>query len=284
MSKVAVVTDTNSGITNEEAKKLGIRLINMPFMINGKEYLDGVDDAYELFFERLKAGDDVTTSQASPLALTSLWDEVLKEYDELVYIPMSSALSSSYATAKGMAEDYDGKVCVPDNKRISISQRQSVLDALALAGQGKSASEISEYLEKDAFNCSIYLAVNTLELLKKSGRVTAAGAMLATVLGLKPVLQIQGEKLDAFAKARGMAKAKEIMLQAAAKDIKERFSDDRIKVQAAYSGDIEPAKEWLEQVRGYFNDPDIQMYRLPTSICCHVGAGVMALGCLPQKF
>lgn len=284
MGKVAIVTDTNSGITNKEAEKLGVRLINMPFMINGKEYLDGVDDAYELFFERLAAGDDVTTSQASPLALTTLWDEVLKEYDELVYIPMSSALSSSYGTAKGMSEDYDGRVHVPDNKRISISQRQSVLDGLAMADQGKSGAEIADYLEKDAFNCSIYLAVNTLELLKKSGRVTAAGAALATILGLKPVLQIQGEKLDAFAKARGMVKAKDIMLSAAAKDIKERFKDCKVKVDVAYSGDLGPAEEWLNQVREYFNDPEIQMYRLPTSICCHVGAGVMALGCLPQKF
>lgn len=284
MAKVAILTDTNSGITNREAEKLGIRLINMPFMINDKEYLDGVDDAYELFFERLAAGDEVRTSQASPYALTSLWDEVLKEYDELVYIPMSSALSSSYATAKGLAEDYDGRVCVPDNKRISISQRQSVLDGIAMADMGKSAAEISEYLEKDAYNYSIYLAVNTLELLKKSGRVTAAGAALATILGLKPVLQIQGEKLDAFAKARGMAKAKEIMLTSIEKDAKERFADCNPRIDLAYSGDIGPAEEWLDEARKYFNNPDIQMYRLPTSICCHVGAGVMALGCMPQKF
>lgn len=279
MSKIAVVTDTNSSITQEEAKKLGIFLLPMPFIVNGTEYFEGVTCTYEHFFEMLAAGDDVSTSQPAPESITGLWDEILKTYDSVIHIPMSSALSGSCGTAKALAAEYNGRVCVVDNKRISVSQRESVLDALALIKRGLTAAEICVQLEETAYNSSIYLAVNTLELLKKSGRVTAAGAALATLLGLKPVLQIQGEKLDAYAKVRGMAAAEKTMLKAAEKDLATRFAGHRVHILAAYSGDIKPALEWRKTVRKYFNDSRIELYKLPISISCHVGAGVKAIAC-----
>ncbi len=278
MSKIAVVTDTNSGITQDEAKKLGVHLLPMPFIVDEKEYFEGVSCTYEHFFEMLGSGGDVSTSQPSPEAITSLWDEILKTNDYIIHIPMSSALSGSCGTAKALAADYDGKVVVVDNKRISISQRQSVIDAQSLIAQGFSAAEVGARLEETAFNSSIYLAVNTLDLLKKSGRVTAAGAAVASILGIKPVLQIQGEKLDAYAKARGMANAQKTMLAAVEKDLETRFKGKNIRIDLAYSGDIGPANEWKKLVRKHFGDKTIQMYQLPVSICCHVGAGVCAIG------
>lgn len=280
MSKIAIVTDTNSGITQEEAKKLGVYLLAMPFIVDEKEYFEGVTCTYEKFFEMLGSGSDVSTSQPSPESLTSLWNKVLETNDYIIHIPMSSALSGSCGTAKALAADYDGKVVVVDNKRISISQRQSVLDALTLIAQGLSAADICAKLEETAFNSSIYLAVNTLELLKKSGRVTAAGAAVASILGIKPVLQIQGEKLDAYAKARGMANAQKTMLAAIEKDLETRFKGKNIRIDLAYSGDIGPANEWKKIVRKHFGDKTIQMYKLPVSISCHVGAGVCAIAVL----
>lgn len=281
VSRVAVVTDTNSGISPEEAERIGVTLIPMPFTVDGEEYFEGVTCTYEHFFEMLAAGGDVSTSQPSPYAVTSVWKKLLEEYDEVVHIPMSSALSSSCSTAKALAAEFEGRVCVSDNKRISVTQRTAVLDALCLARQGKTAAEIVGWLENDSYNCSIYLAVNTLELLKKSGRVTAAGAALATILGLKPVLQIQGEKLDAFAKVRGMANAEKTMLEALKKDLEVRFAGKKMHLYIAYTGDLAPAQEWQRKAMDYFNTEDIEMYKLPISVSCHVGAGVKAIGCAP---
>lgn len=280
MSKIAITTDTNSGITPEEAGKHGIPLLAMPIIIDGQEYFEGVDITYDEFFERLENGAEVSTSQPSVYSLTTFWDNVLNTYDYIVHIPMSSSLSSSCDTAKGLAKNYNGKVFVADNKRISISQAQSVYDAQKMVQDGMSAEEIVKKLEADAYCNSIYLAVNTLELLKKSGRVTKAGAALATVLNLKPVLQIQGGKLDAFAKARGMANAKKTMLEAAKNDLADRFAGKKVKVEIAYSGALEPALEWQKEVQKFFGNKELKMYRLPLSICCHVGAGVAALGCI----
>lgn len=278
MSKIAVITDTNSGMTQEEADVRGVSLVPMPFIVDGKEYFEGVDCTYAQFFEMLAAGGDVSTSQPAPDAVTSLWDKLLADHDQIIYIPMSSALSSSCATAKALAAEYDGKVFVVDNKRISITQRESVLDALHMAQLGMDAAQICETLEKNAFHASIYLAVNTLALLKKSGRVTAAGAAIASVLGIKPVLQIQGEKLDAFAKVRGMANAEKTMLEAIKKDLEERFAGSNMKIMTAYSGAPEIGEEWLKTVREYFGDGSIEQFPLPISICCHVAAGVKAIG------
>lgn len=278
MGKIAIVTDTNSGITEQLASELDVKLVAMPFIVDGTEYFENVTCTHEQFFEMLEAGKDVSTSQPAPYSHTSLWDELLKEYDEIVYIPMSSALSSTCSTAKSLAQNYNGKVVVVDNKRISVSQLSSVLDAIYLKDNGSSAAEICQKLEETAFDCSIYLAVNTLELLKKSGRVTPAGATLATILGLKPVLQIQGEKLDAYAKVRGMANAEKTMLEAAKNDLENRFKGKKTKLYVAYSCNEEQAKEWTDKVKSYFNDDTIEMFRLPISICCHVGAGVKAIG------
>ena len=280
MSRIAVVTDTNSSISAEEAKKLGIFLLPMPFIVDGREYFEGVTCTYERFFEMLSGGADVSTSQPAPEVITGLWDEILRSYDSILHIPMSSALSGSCGTAKALAAEYNGRVCVVDNKRISVSLRESVLDALTLIEKGLTAAEICVQLEETAYNASIYLAVNTLELLKKSGRVTAAGAALATLLGLKPVLQIQGEKLDAFAKVRGMTAAEKTMLKAAEKDLATRFAGRPVRILTAYSGDIKPALEWRKTVRRYFDDSRIELYKLPVSISCHVGAGVKAIACI----
>ena len=280
MSRIAVVTDTNSSISAEEAKKLGSFLLPMPFIVDGREYFEGVTCTYERFFEMLSGGADVSTSQPAPEAITGLWDEILRSYDSILHIPMSSALSGSCGTAKALAAEYNGRVCVVDNKRISVSLRESVLDALTLIEKGLTAAEICVQLEETAYSASIYLAVNTLELLKKSGRVTAAGAALATLLGLKPVLQIQGEKLDAFAKVRGMPAAEKTMLKAAEKDLATRFAGRPVRILTAYSGDIKPALEWRKTVRRYFDDSRIELYKLPVSISCHVGAGVKAIACI----
>ncbi len=281
MAKIAVVTDTNSGITAAEAEKHGISLIPMPFMVNGKEYFEGVSCTYEHFFELLDQGADVSTSMPSAYSITSVWEKLLNTYDGVVYLPMSSALSGSCQAAKALAREYGGKVYVADNKRISITLRQSVFDALSMAEQGMELEDIGRKLEETGLDCSIYLAVNTLELLKKSGRVTAAGAAIATVLGLKPVLQIQGEKLDAFAKARGMKAAEKVMFNAIDKDLAERFAGRNVKVAAAYSGSDENGREWLKLVKKHFGARHIEIYRLPISICCHVGGGVRAMGCIP---
>lgn len=281
MKKIAVVTDTNSGISQEEANALGIFLVPMPFIVDGKEYFEGVSCTYEQFFEMLSSGADVSTSQPSPDSITSLWEKILRDYDYVIHIPMSSALSGSCGTAKALATEYDGKVLVADNKRISVTQRQSVLDALHLIEKGLSAEEVCAKLEETALDASIYLAVNTLELLKKSGRVTAAGAAIASILGLKPVLQIQGEKLDAFSKARGMDNAQKVMLNAAKDDIEKRFAGKNVKIVTAYSGDFEPAQDWLKLVKEFFGDSSVEMYKLPVSISCHVGAGVKAVGVIP---
>ena len=278
MEKIAVATDTNSSITLEEANRLGIYMMKMPFTIDGEEYLEDVNCTYEEFCSRLDAGADVSTAQPVLGDLLDMWDELLKTYDKIIYIPMSSALSGSCETAKGMAQDYDGKVLVVDNKRISISQRRSVMDALVMIEHGMSAEEIKTYLENDSFNSSIYLAVNTLDLLKKSGRVTATAATIATIMNIKPVLTIQGGKLDSYAKERGMKKAEKIMLHAIETDREKRFSQGNNVIYAAYSGSEEIGKAWLEDVRDYFKDPTIELYRLPISIVCHVSTGVLGIG------
>ncbi len=278
MSKIAVVTDTNSSMDMEEAKRLGVYMLSMPFIVNGKEYFEGVTCGYDDFFRMLAQGDFVSTSQPSPGAIIGLWEEALKTNDYLIHIPMSSALSGSCDTARALAQDFEGKVFVVDNKRISISQRQSVLDTLAMIRKGMDPKNIVKELERRALDSSIYLAVNTLELLKRSGRVTSAGAALASILDIKPVLTIQGEKLDAYAKARGMKGAKKVMLKAMKKDLDTRFAGKKYRLDLAYSGDIYEAIEWQQEARSFFEMNDLALYRLPISICCHVGAGVLALG------
>ena len=282
MSRVAVVSDSNSGIAQQEAKELGVYILAMPFFVNNETFYEDVDLTQEEFYNRLKEGCEISTSMPSIASVTELWDELLKEYDEIVHIPMSSGLSSSYETAAMLALDYDGKVFVVNNQRISVTQRQSVLDAKALAEKGYQASAIKEILEREKFESSIYIMVDTLAYLKKGGRITPAAALLGSALNLKPLLQIQGEKLDAYKKVRGMKAAKKNMLDAMKKDVEGRFADyvakGQLKLHVAYTTDEETAKQWMEEVQNAFPDLTItRMDPLSFSITCHTGPGVLAI-------
>lgn len=282
MGKIAIVTDSNSGIVQAEAKELGIYVIPMPFMIDGKDYLEEINLTQEEFYQKLTEGAEISTSMPSPGSVTDLWDELLKEYDEVVYIPMSSGLSSSCQTAIMLAEDYDGKVVVVNNQRISVTMRQSVLDAIELAEAGKSAAEIRTILEEQKMESSIYIMLNTLTYLKRGGRITPAAAALGTLLKIKPVLQIQGEKLDAFAKARTVKQGKNIMIEAMKKDFRERFHDEsgeNIHLEISYTYDLEAANAFKEEVQAAFPGCEILMQPLSLSISCHIGPGALAIAC-----
>ena len=276
MSKIAIVTDSNSGITQEQGKQMGISVIPMPFEINGKEYFEDINLSQEEFYELLEDGAEISTSQPSPEAVLDLWDRLLEEYDEIVHIPMSSGLSGSCGTAMGLALDYDGKVQVVNNQRISVTLRQSVLDAMELAKQEKNASEIKEILEREKFESSIYITLDTLKYLKKGGRVTPAAAALATLLKIKPVLQIQGEKLDAFAKARTVKQAKSIMMESIKKDMEERFGKN-VYLQIAYTKNMDAALEFKKEVEAYFPGYEVRMDPLSLSVSCHIGPGALAV-------
>lgn len=282
MSRIAIVTDSNSGITQAEAKQLGIYVMPMPFFVNEKLCYEEVDLSLEQFYELLAQDVNVSTSQPSPADIMDLWNKLLKEYDQIVHIPMSSGLSASCETAMGLAQDYDGKVQVVNNQRISVTMRQSVMDAIALVKQGKNAEEVKEILEKEALEASIYLVVDTLKYLKKGGRITPAAALLGSALNLKPILQIQGEKLDAYKKVRGMKPAKKNMLEAMKKDLDTRFADyvkkGEMKLHIAYTSSREEAEEWTEEVRAAFpNLPISSVDTLSLSVICHTGPGVLAI-------
>ena len=276
--KVAIVSDTNCGITLEEAKKLGIYLITMPFFVDGEEYFEYKTMNHQMFFEKLRAGADVSTSMPSPADLIDTWENLLDEYDEVVHIPMSSGLSGSCHTAAGFAEEFDGKVQVVDNKRISVIMKQAVLEAKYMADQGMSGAEIKEYLEKDGLNSAVYVAVDTLEYLKKSGRVTPAAAAIGSVLNIKPVLQIQGGKLDAYKKVRGMKQATKAMFEGIRAEMETRFAGKEIVIRAAYSGDDAVRDSWASAIKEEFPNMEIVMDKLPISICCHTGEGAMGIG------
>ena len=283
MAKIAIVTDSNSGITQAEGKKIGIYVLPMPFMIDEVTYYEDIDLTQEQFYEKLKSGANIATSQPSPDSVTSLWDKLLQEYDEIVHIPMSSGLSGSCQSAMAFAADYDGRVQVVNNQRISVTQRQSALDALQLAAAGKNAAQIKEFLENDKFNSSIYIMLDTLYYLKKGGRITPAAAAIGTMLRLKPVLTIQGEKLDAFAKARTTSQGKTMMINAIKKDINERFGgmteDKHIWLQIAYTHDRAAAEQFRTEVETEFPGYDIHIDPLSLSVACHIGPGSLALAC-----
>lgn len=283
MSKIAIVTDSNSGITQAQAKELGVYVIPMPFMINDKTYFEDINLTQEQFYGLLTDGADISTSQPSPDSVMKLWNDLLKEYDEIVHIPMSSGLSGSCQSAMMLAQDYDGKVQVVNNQRISVTQRQSVMDAKALAQKGKNAAEIKEILEADKFNSSIYIMLDTLYYLKKGGRITPAAAAIGTMLKLKPVLTIQGEKLDAFAKARTSGQGKNMMINAIRNDIENRFGGfgdgSNILMQMAYTFDLEATENYKKEVQEAFPGAEIQMDPLSLSVACHIGPGALAVAC-----
>mgnify|MGYP001104812411 FL=1 len=283
MSSIAIVTDSNSGITQAGGRELGIHVLPMPFMINEETYYEDIDLTQEQFYEKLSAGANIGTSQPSPESVTKLWDSLLNDYDEIVHIPMSSGLSGSCQSAMILAEDYQGKVQVVNNQRISVTQRQSCLDAKLLAARGKNAKEIKEFLEADKFNSSIYIMLDTLYYLKKGGRITPAAAAIGTMLRLKPVLQIQGDKLDAFAKARTTNQGKSIMFNAIKSDIEARFGgmteDKHIWLQIAHTANLEAAEAYKEEILSQFPGYDIHIDALSLSVACHIGPGALAFAC-----
>ena len=284
MKKIAIVTDSNSGITQEMGKTMGIYVIPMPFFIDGELFLEDITLTQEEFYKRLGDNSDISTSQPSPGEVMECWDELLKEYDEIVHIPMSSGLSSTCHAAQSLSQEYEGKVCVVDNQRISVTQKQSVEDAIVLRDAGKSAAEIKEILEAEKLQASIYITVDTLKYLKKGGRITPAAAALGTVLNLKPVLQIQGDKLDAFSKVRGWKAAKRTMLKAIEKDLEERFSEVRedMVLGMAYTCSKEEAQEWKQEISEKFPGYEIVEGPLSLSVACHIGPGAMAVTCMKK--
>jgi len=284
VSKIAVITDSNSGITQKQGEELGIFILPMPFMINGESFFEDINLTAERFYKEMAGGANIMTSQPSPESVISLWDKLLQDHDEIVHIPMSSGLSSSCESAAALALDYDGRVQVVNNQRISVTQRQSAFDAKALADKGFSAAEIKQKLEDDKFNSSIYIMLDTLYYLKKGGRITPAAAALGTILRLKPVLQIQGEKLDAFAKARTTAQGRSIMVNAIKSDMQTRFGSSGdgsgCILCMAHTENREAAELWREEVLKVFPAcGDIYIDRLPLSIATHIGPGSLAITC-----
>ena len=281
MSKIAIVTDSNSGITQARGKELGIYVIPMPFYINEELFLEDISLSQEEFYQKLGEDAEISTSQPSPGDVMDLWKKLLEEYDEIVHIPMSSGLSSTCENAISLSMEYEGKVQVVDNQRISVTQEQSVFDAMMLRDAGRSAKEIKEILETEKLESTIYITVDTLKYLKKGGRITAAAAALGTVLNLKPVLTIQGEKLDAFAKVRGWKAAKRTMLKAIEKDIEERFKgkEEDLILGMAYTGNEEDAAVWKAEIQEKFPQYELVSAPLSLSVACHIGPGSLAVTC-----
>ena len=284
MGKVAIVTDSNSGITQAKAKELGVYVLPMPFYIDGQLYYEDITLTQEEFYEKLGNEAEISTSQPAPGDVLDLWEKLLKSYDEIVYIPMSSGLSSSCETAIMLAQEFEGRVQVVDNKRISVTLFQSVVDALEMAAVGTGAADIKQRLEETALDSSIYITVENLKYLKKGGRITPAAAALGTVLNLKPVLTIQGAKLDAYTKVRGMKLARKAMIDAMKKDLDTRFAQlyqkGEMRLEIAYSGtDVELAKDWQRQLSDAFSGHTFDMSPLSLSVSCHLGPGALAIAC-----
>lgn len=280
--RIAVVTDSNSGITQQQAKEMGIYVLPMPFMIDGETYFEDITLTQEDFYKRLGDDADISTSQPSPESVMELWDTILKDYDQIVHIPMSSGLSGSCETAMMLAGDekYEGKVFVVNNQRISVTQLQSVKDAQLLIRQGAGAARVKERLEETKFDSSIFITVDTLKYLKKGGRITPAAAMLGTLLKIKPVLSIFGEKLDAYAKARTMKQAKSIMMAAIQKELDTKLRDPECRhthLAIAHTQNEEAAREFMKEVQETYPEADIFIAPLSLSISCHIGPGCLAI-------
>ena len=278
--KIAIVTDSNSGITQEIARDMGVYVLPMPFYIGEGSYYEGINLSQEEFYEKLKGDVEISTSQPAVGDILDLWNKLLEDYETLVHIPMSSGLSGTCATAMALAADYDGRVVVVNNQRISVTQRQSVLDAIQLAQAGRSAEEIRQILEETKFDSSIYIMLDTLRYLKKGGRITPAAAAIATVLRIKPVLQIQGEKLDAFAKARSERQGRKIMIQAIQKDIETRFHGvENVRLYAAHTDNEKAAQAFCAMIREELGITVTFCDPLSLSVACHIGPGALAVGC-----
>lgn len=280
--KIAVVTDSNSGITQAQAKEMGVAVLPMPFMIDGETYYEDITLTREQFYQRLKDNADIATSQPTPDSILKMWDKLLKEYDQIIHIPMSSGLSGSCSTAMMLAgeDEYEGKVFVVDNRRISVTQYQSVKDAQMLAAMGMDGTQIKKRLEETAADSVIFITVDTLKYLKKGGRITPAAAALGTLLKIKPVLIILGEKLDSFAKARTMKQAKTMMMNAIQKELDGRLHDSECRnchLAIAHTDNEEAALEFKKEVEERFPNADVYMAPLSLSIACHIGPGSIAV-------
>ena len=282
--KVAIVTDSNSGITQGEAKSIGAYVIPMPFIVNDEEYFEDISLTQEQFYQKLADGADISTSQPAIGQVTEFWDELLKEYDEIVHMPMSSGLSESCNTAKNLAKDYNGRVQVVDNRRISVTLKQATIDAVNMAKDGFTAKEIKDYLERTAGDSSIYIMIDTLKYLKKGGRLTPAAALIGTMLKIKPVLQIQGGKLDAFAKVMNVQVGKSKMIAAIKKDFETRFAEyvknGEMELQVAYTNCREKAEAFASEIRAQI--PNVKLTYidpLSLSVACHIGSGAIAVAC-----
>ena len=288
MPKVAIVTDSNSGITQMQGKELGITVIPMPFMINEQPFFEDINLTQEEFFEKLEEQASVITSQPSPEVILNTWNNLLAEYDEIVHIPMSSGLSGACQSAYMLAQDFIERVMVVDNQRISVPQQISVSDAISMADKGYNAKEIKDFLEKDKHNSSIYIMVDTLTYLKRGGRITPAVATIGNILKIKPILQIHGEKLDTFAKARTLSQAKTMMLNALKNDLLRQFgeiSPEKACLQIAYTKDKIHAEELKEEMMQEFPGFDIMMAPLSLSVSCHIGPGALGVAwCKKNKF
>lgn len=276
MKKIAFVTDSNSGITTAMAEKMGVHVVPMPFFINEELFFEGISLSQDDFFTKLEEEAEITTSQPSPGDTMDMYEKLLTEYEEIVHIPMSSALSSTYETANMLADDFEGRVHVVDNRRISVTLYQSIKDAMKLAADGKNAAEIKEILERQKSCASIYLAVDTLKYLKKGGRVTPAAAAIGSVLNIKPVLFIGEERIDSYAKARGSKQAKKLLIQGIEKDLKEKFTGKQVSVYIAHTSCLEEAQRLGDEIKEKMPQFDIEIHDLSLSIACHVGPGVVA--------
>lgn len=276
--KVAVVTDSNSGITQVQAKELGVYVVPNPFFIDGELYLEDITLSRKDFYEKLTDDAEISTSQPAPGDLLDTWEKVLEEYDEIVHIPISSSLSSACETTIMLSRDYDDKVQVVDNQRVSVMQKSSVLDAVRLVEQGKSAKEIKEILESEKLNACAYITVDTLKYLKKGGRVTPAAAAIGAVLNIKPVLVINSEKLDSVAKTRGWKAAKKTMLETVKKDLEEKYAGEDMTLYIATSCDEEATKAWKEEVENFFSGQKVTAEYLSLSVSCHTGPGALGVG------
>ena len=282
MSKIAVITDSNAHITPQEAEKLGISVVPMPFMIGDETFYEGITLSREEFYAKMESGANIVTSQPSPSDVMKIWDNALKTHDEVVYIPMSSGLSGSCQSARMLADDYDGKVQVVNNQRISVTQKRSVLDALEMAEMGMSAAQIREELEHVKYESSIYIMLDTLYYLKKGGRITPAAAAVGTLLRIKPVLQIKGERLDAFSKARTMNQGKNIMINAMKHDRETLYGGtdkENVWLYAVHGNVPDQFAEFSQEVRAAFPGFNVQDDVLSLSIACHIGPGALAIAC-----
>lgn len=285
MSKIAIVTDSNSGITQDRAKELGLFVLPMPFVINGNDYYEDIDLTQEQFYKLLEDENaEIHTSQPLPAEVMDLWDRLLEEYDEIVHIPMSSGLSGSCESASTFAESYDGRVHVVNNQRISVTQETSCFEAKKMAENGMTGAQIKKRLEETKFDSAIFITVDTMKYLKKGGRVTPAAATIAEILNIKPVLKIFGEKLDAFAKSRGMKNAKQVMIKAIKDELEKDYgginSDSpNAWIGMAYTKDEQAANEFMEEVQKEFPGYKVFMHPLSLSVACHIGPGALAVSC-----